>query len=121
MDRICSEVLDRIFTLSPMGRYVIIDGDEFFETFPEGSEKNYCELNRVLNTLKSGGYIDIKYSKGDLYCVAPIKKYVENQIIDNTVIVNEDEKVKKINFIFLSAFIGGALGSLIVSLIFAVL
>lgn len=118
MDRICGEVLDRIFTLSPMGRYVIIDGDEFFESFPDGSEKTYGELNRVLNTLKSGGYIDIKYSKGDMYCVAPVKRYVEEHIADAVI---AEEKEKKINFVFLSAFIGGALGSLIVSLIFAVL
>ena len=77
MDRICGAVLDRIFALSPAGRYVIIAEDEFLEAFPDDSEKSYEELNRALYTLSKGGYIDMKYSRGDMYCVAPIKRFVE--------------------------------------------
>ena len=115
MDRICNAVLDRIFDLSPAGRYVIIAEDEFYEAFPDGSQKTYDELERVLSSLRGGGYIDLKYSRGDMYCVAPLKKYVE---------LPEEEpetKERKPDFTFLSAFAGSALGSLIVALIFALI
>lgn len=117
MDRICGAVLDRIFALSPAGRYVIIAEDEFFEAFPEDSDKTYEELNRALNALSGGGYIDLKYSRGDMYCVAPVKRYVEEP---QPVFYGEPKK-KKWDFVFVSAFAGGALGSLIVSVIFALL
>lgn len=119
MDRICNAVLDRIFTLSPAGRYVIIAEDEFYEAFPDGSEKTYDELERVLSSLRGGGYIDLKYSRGDMYCVAPLKKYVEQQ----PALPDEDveRKDRKPDFIFFSAFAGSALGSLIVALVFALI
>lgn len=117
MDRICGEVLARIHALSPAGRYVIIDEDEIFEAFPDGSEKTYDELERVLSFLKKGGYIDLKYSRGDTYCIAPLKEYVQETPSPAPVQV----KAKKRDNIFISAFAGGALGSLIISLIFALL
>ena len=116
MDRICGAVLDRIFALSPAGRYVIIAEDEFLEAFPDDSEKSYEELNRALYTLTKGGYIDMKYSRGDMYCVAPIKRFVEEPVE-----VIYEPKKKRLDFVFISAFAGGALGSLIVSIIFAIL
>ena len=119
MYRICNAVLDRIFDLSPAGRYVIIAEDEFYEAFPDGSQKTYDELERVLSSLRGGGYIDLKYSRGDMYCVAPLKKYVEEEIE-----LTEEEpetKERKPDFTFLSAFAGSALGSLIVALIFALI
>ena len=118
MDRICGAVLDRIFALSPAGRYVIIAEDEFYEAFPDGSEKTYDELERVLSALRSGGYIDLKYSRGDMYCVAPLKQYVRET---EPVIEVEPPKGKKFDFVFLSAFAGSALGSLIVAVIFALI
>lgn len=117
MDRICGEVLARIHALSPAGRYVIIDEDEIFEAFPDGSEKTYGELERVLSSLKQGGYIDLKYSRGDTYCIAPLKEYVKEAPPPAPTKV----QAKKRDNIFISAFAGGALGSLIISLIFALL
>lgn len=116
MDRICSAVFDRIHELSPAGRYVIIAEDEFFETFPEEEDKNYKELERALNVLKNGGFIDVKYARGNMYCVAPLKAY-EEQI--TTPVPSEGVKKRRIDMVFISAFAGSALGSLIISIIFA--
>ena len=118
MDRICGAVLDRIFELSPAGRYVIIAEDEFYEAFPEESEKSYEELKRALNTLRGGGYIDLKYARGEMYCVAPVKRYTEEP---SPYIPEERPKERKFDFVFLSAFARSALGSLIVTLIFALI
>ena len=115
MDRICGAVLNKIHALSPAGRYVIIDEDELFDAFPEGSEKSFDELKRSLTALIKSGYIDVKYSRGEMYCIAPLKRY-EPEIAEQ-----HEEKVKRFRFdpVLVSAFAGSALGSLIISLIFA--
>lgn len=126
MDRICTAVLDKIHSLSPAGRYVIIAEDEFLEAFPEGADESGSELDRVLTVLRNGGYIDVKYSRGDMYCVAPLKEYVE-EVEETDEDDDEDdeaviyEKRPRLDFVFVSAFTGGALGSLIISLIFALI
>ena len=125
MDRICKAVLDKIHSLSPAGRYVIIAEDEFLEAFPEGADESGSELDRVLTVLRNSGYIDVKYSRGDMYCIAPLKEYVEE--IEEAEDDDEDdeaviyEKRPRLDFVFVSAFTGGALGSLIISLIFALI
>lgn len=115
MDRICGAVLNKIYALSPAGRYVIIDEDELFDAFPEDSNRSYDELKRSLTLLCREGYIDVKYSRGETYCVAPLKRYEE---------VPAEEEYRegrsfRLDPVFVSAFAGGALGSLIISLIFA--
>lgn len=117
MDRICGAVLDKINSLSPAGRYVIIAEDEFYECFPDGGESEE-QLDRALTRLKEGGYIDVKYSRGDLYCIAPLKEYVEEEPAEEE-IAEAPKRRFGFNFTFASAFFGGMLGSLIISLIFA--
>ena len=116
MDRICGAVLNKINALSPAGRYVIVDEDELFESFPEGTEKSFEELKRSLTLLIKQGYIDVKYSRGEMYCIAPLKKYEEEEII-----CEPEREIRRFRLdpVLLSAFAGGALGSLLISLIFA--
>ena len=114
MDRICGAVLNKIHALSPAGRYVIIDEDELFDAFPDGSERSFEELKRSLTILIKQGYIDVKYSRGEMYCIAPLKSYEEE-----TVYEPQPEVRRFFDPVLLSAFAGGALGSLIISLIFA--
>ena len=116
MDRICGAVLNKIHALSPAGRYVIVDEDEFLDAFPDGSERSFAELKRSLTSLVKEGYIDVKYSRGEIYCVAPLKKYEEPYAEEETL---SEYKRFSIDPVFISAFAGGALGSLIISLIFA--
>ena len=115
MDRICSAVFDKIRELSPSGRYVIVAEEEFYDNFPEDSERSYKEIDRALSVLKHGGFIDVKYSRGDMFCVAPLKEYVDEIITP----VPAKPAGRKLDFTFISAFAGSALGSLIISLIFA--
>ena len=126
MDRICGAVLNRIHSLSPAGRYLVIDEDELLEAFPDEAEKTFDELKRVLTTLCKGGFIDVKYSSGNMYCIAPLKKYVEPTVIidDGKQCATKeftDRKNDKKNLAFLAAFAGGALGSMIVCLIFSLI
>ena len=89
----------------PCGAVRYIAEDEFYEAFPDGSERTYDELNRALSALRSGGYIDLKYSRGDMYCVAPLKRYVEEEL--PVAFVPAEPKRKKFDFVFLSAVIKG--------------
>ena len=115
MDRICGAVLNKIHALSPAGRYVIIDEDELLDSFPDGADRSFEELKRSLTLLIKQGYIDVKYSRGEMYCIAPLKKYEEE------IVYKEPEEVRRFRFdpVLISAFAGSALGSLIISLIFA--
>ena len=126
MDRICNAVLEKICAAAPLGRYVIISEDEFFEDFPEDCEKSETELKKALRSLVSGGFIDLRYSSGDLYCAAPLKKYEpapdpspSAEEITEVVYEPEKPKIKGYVFSFLAAFCGGALGSFIAGLIAA--
>ncbi len=117
MDRICGAVLDKINGLSPNGRYVVIAEEEFYDCFPDGDE-NGDMLDKALTSLKEGGYIDVKYSRGDLFCIAPLKEFIEEEP-EREEIKEDSGRKFNFNFTFASAFFGGMLGSLIISLIFA--
>ena len=116
MDRICGAVLNKIHALSPAGRYVIVDEDELYDSFPDGAERSFDELKRILTALIKQGYIDVRYSRGETYCIAPLKKYEEEEIV-----YEPHEEVRRSRFdpVLISAFAGSCLGSLIISLIFA--
>ena len=126
MDRICNAVLEKICSLASLGRYVIIYEDEFFENFPDDSDKNEAELKKALRSLVSNGFIDLRYSSGDLYCAAPLKKYEpapepipSPEVRTETVCALKPPEKKIYIFAFLAAFAGGVLGSLVAGIISA--
>lgn len=121
MDRIASFVLDKICSVTPLGRYAIISADEFFENFPEDAEKSDAELKKALKALIAEGYLELKYSDGEMYCAAPLKKYVPEKVLPPAEERAEPEQKIEIGGIktFFAAFLGGAAGSLLISLIFA--
>lgn len=122
MDRICGCVLEKICSLAATGNYVIISEDEFYESFPESADRTESELKKAVKELASDGFIDVKYSGGDLYCVAPLKNYEPEEPSKEAEADIEEiipEKPAKALPLFFAAFAGGAAGSLIISLIFA--
>ena len=126
MDRICNAVFEKISSLAPVGRYVIISEDEFFLFFPDGGDRNESELKRALKTLTSGNFVDLKYSGGNLYCVSPLKKYVPEELAEPEPELEEapekrERTVSGNMLAFVAAFAGGAAGSFIISLIFSLL
>lgn len=120
MDRLCTAILEKTGDYTA-GRYVIFSEDELLETVPE-AERSAEELNKALNRLLNDGYIDVKYSGGNLYCIAPLKKYVPEIICEPQAKAEEPErKTKKPLPAFWSAFLGGALGSFLVAAVSAIL
>ncbi|MDE7082418.1 MAG: hypothetical protein K2O89_01780 [Clostridia bacterium] len=124
MDSISIAVFDKISSLAAFGKFVVFSEDELFDAFPDGEAKSEAALNGVLKSLKDDGFIDLKYSSGNLYCIAPLKKSVPVQepVTEEVVSVEKVPKPQHIRgAIFFLAFLGGALGSLIISLIFRLL
>lgn len=117
MDGICSAVLNKIYALGTPGRYFIVSTDEFFEGFPEDGKRDMSELKKALKTLTAEGYIDIKYSSGNMFCVALIKEFIPQS---PPVEAATEEKIatpgQNINCgrVFFAAALGGAIGSALI-------
>lgn len=129
MDGICSAVLNKINALGAPGRYFVVASDEFFDAFPEDGNKNEGELKRALKELSANGYIDIKYSSGNLYCVALLKEFILEETPPQTCDSDgseeycdplEEEKTAHVS-LFFAAFAGSALGSAVIGAIFLIL
>ena len=119
MDGICCAVMNKINALGPNGRYFIISADEFLEAFPEGCERTEEELSRALKSLASDGYIEIKYSSGNMYCAAAVKNYCPAASPVPSAKKNEPEKVRYAFFAppFWAAFLGGAASGILTALV----
>ena len=123
MDGICSAVLNKINALGTAGRYFVVSADEFFDAFPENFRRDEVELKKALKSLVSDGYIDIKYSSGNMYCVALLKTYTEEDAAppagdDGFNELYQTEPQKNARYpAFWAGFAGGALGSAVIGAI----
>lgn len=120
MDGICSAILNKIYALGAPGRYFVISSDEFFDAFPEDCARDEGQLKKTLRSLSADGYLDIKYSSGNMYCVALLKVLPEEELQeDGFEDCCEPEILQKTAHVsaFWSAFLGGALGSGVVGAI----
>lgn len=124
MDRICIAVLEKICSLAGAGRYVVFSEDELTDAIPDGEDGSEKALKSALKSLQADGFIDLKYSSGNMFCIAPLKKYepLPEPASEPPVLDEKPPKVRhKWGRSFWGAFFGGALGSLIISLIFALI
>lgn len=73
MDEIC-RALSSALCEAGMGCYKIFYEDELTEILPEGA-KNRDTLDNAIHALCDGGFIDVKYARGDVFCIAARKRY----------------------------------------------
>lgn len=109
MDLYQRAVLNKLNSLGGGEKYIIVSADEFGDCLPDG--KRAAE---TLNELAGDGFIDVKYSRGNMFCLAVTKEPDEAQSVSRKTF-----KDRIFDPVLLSAFAGGALGSLIVAVIFA--
>lgn len=70
-----SEVLLRIINKEcNEGSYKVIDVDDILRLMPNRFKVDLETINQLMNYLKSGDYISIKYSDNEVFCVSPLPR-----------------------------------------------
>ena len=122
MDAINRNILAKINSLAQKGRYIILSEEEISECLDTGADGEV--IQKACKELYREGYIDLKYSGGGMFCVAPLKDYIEPMPVE---VIKETENERETVVVktgtvaaFFAALIGGALGSVIASLIMSV-
>lgn len=113
-------VLENARSLTDAGKQVIVSLNELSDGLPPPFSR--ADLKSAIENLRDGGYIDVKYSSGDTYCLA-VKTPPEN---DHKTQNHASEKRTNLNLSLffvsaLGALFGSATGSAIVAVISAVL
>lgn len=113
MDELSYGIFKKICSLTKIGKYVIVSADEF------GGDEDPDEVKKVLDRLCNDGFIDVKYSGEDMFCLTPLKNAPEPEVKPQPV-KKKKIKINPVLSSFLGGMLGGLLGSLLI-LIFAVI
>lgn len=126
MEEICFS-LSAALCEAGTGGYKIYYEEELFEALPEDL-RNRETLEAALKNLAAGGYIDVKYARGDAFCICSFKRYElpekEKTAETTAAEVKTSTPSAGIKFYFaaaLSAFAGAAAGGGLVAILGLVL
>lgn len=122
MDAVKRALFYKISESCKNGGFAIIDSTEFADAIPEGERRAAGEIDGALKELQKLGYIDIRYARGDMYCVAALKSELpeencEEKLPDRSpTVIGVKEKINKfaVALYATAAFFGGAAGSAII-------
>lgn len=122
MDDVKRALFYKISESCKNGGFAIIDSTEFADAIPEGERRAAGEIDGALKELQKLGYIDIRYARGDMYCVATLKNELpeencEEKLPDRSpTVIDVKEKINKfaVALYAAAAFLGGAAGSAII-------
>lgn len=122
MDAVKRALFYKISESCKNGGFAIIDSTEFADAIPEGERRAAGEIDGALKELQKLGYIDIRYARGDMYCVAALKNELpeencEEKLPDRSpTVIEVKEKINKfaVALYAAAAFLGGAAGSAII-------
>ncbi|MGN0823648.1 MAG: hypothetical protein ACI4MB_01115 [Candidatus Coproplasma sp.] len=108
--------------------YKIFYEDELTEVFPEDL-RNRETLEAALKKLVADGCVDVKYVRGEVFCIAVLKKYeppeeIESQDAEEDERDEYNEPKPNANKVYIcaavAAFLGGMLGGCVTAIIAAV-
>ena len=122
MDAVKRALFYKISESCKNGGFAIIDSTEFADAIPEGERRAAGEIDGALKEWQKRGYIDIRYARGDMYCVAALKSELpeencEEKLPDRSpTVIEVKEKINKLAVALYAAaaFLGGAAGSAII-------
>ena len=122
MNTLNADILSKINSFAQKGRYIILSEEDICEALD--SEVDGESISKACRELSDDGYIDLKYSGGGMFCLAPLKDF-EPEPEPQTETVEENEREVTVvktgtAAAFFAALIGGAAGSIIASLIMSV-
>lgn len=122
MDEVCRAIFDKVKSACTDGAAVFDYGE--LAGAVEGEELTPEKVDGAVKRLCGDGYIDIKYARGNLYCLAPIREpedEKEDEPSPTVVEVKQKFSFKCALLYCAAALVGGAAGSAIASAIAAVL
>ncbi|MGN0813322.1 MAG: hypothetical protein ACI4MQ_07430 [Candidatus Coproplasma sp.] len=117
--------LSSLLVSSGTDGYKIFYEDELTEVFPEDL-RNRETLEAALKKLTAEGCIDVKYARGEVFCIAVLKEYklpeeVEEVDCRDGLQAKTELNVNRV-YIYsaVAAFLGGMLGGCVTAIIAAV-
>lgn len=129
MDEICSKISE-LLCKDGTGAYKIYYEEELLDVLPEDM-RNRETLEAAVKNLQSGGFLDVKYARGNAFCIASVKKYVPPQRPESEEKAQTEKENVSVKAVCsakkacvamaLSAFLGGALSGCIAAVLGAVL
>ena len=94
LDRRSQELLRIINIECNEGSYKVLEIDDLIRQMPKKFKVDFDTINQLVNYLKIGEYISLKYSDKEVICVSPLPR--GRRVFE---IENEDKKNKKKNTI----------------------
>ena len=129
MEEICTNLSAQLCDAGT-GGYKIYYEEELLDALPEDM-RNRETLEAALKNLTGGGYIDVKYARGNAFCICSFKRYEpvikEEPATEETaaeiVAENRAPSIPKRFYAIsaLCAFAGGAVGGCVAAVLGAVL
>ena len=126
MEDMCTK-LSALLCDAGMGGYKIFYEEELLDCLPDNM-RNRETLEAALKNLNGNGYIDVKYARGNTFCIACIKKYeapateIQPEISPVAVEAIKPAFSKTVYFVLsLCAFLGGAAGGCVAAVLGTVL
>lgn len=126
MEEICTN-LSSALCEAGTGGYKIFYEEELLDCLPENM-RNRETLEAALKNLSGGGYIDVKYARGNTFCLACLKKYEVQKVEPAPPTPCETDKkpniavgIKTYVTLCLCAFFGSAAGGALAAVIAAVI
>lgn len=121
-------ILCKLNSIAPLGTFCIVDTDDLFDLDPT-DYKGLEQVKKSVSALQRDGFIEVKFSHGETFCVALLKPLPPKEEPKAAALAEpKAEPVKplptpkKANSVFakltpylptLAAFVGGFLGALV--------
>ena len=124
MEEMCCEV-SRFICDDGVKGYKIYYEEELIEVLP-GDNRNRETLEAVLKTLRNGGYIDVKYARGNAFCIKSLREFMpafkQEQPQNTAATCNCPPTMPRLTKKFyLSVALFSFLGSLVAGCVFAII
>lgn len=74
MDEVCTAIREKLTNIGTVGKYIIVEQDDLTEGLPP-EKQNAESVTEALKKLRTEGWIDLRYARGELYCLALLKKW----------------------------------------------
>ncbi len=119
VEELCRSICNKIFSSTREG-YGIFYEDELLDILPEENRTRET-LEAVLKQLVNDGYAEVKYAKGNAFCIMGLKQYEEPEPPPLPPAKPTKKRLSYTTLVAIqcaAAALGGALGSYICGMIF---